>query len=132
MRRSHFSAVVRGILQNSSSYLTVCLFLRSTWTRVSGGLMSGWSWTQLTGAENQRNGNSLRACTKRKRTFRKTGLSSTPPHRSRASLTRSFVKATQITHCRALCTRRVLGAPSLTEQCCVREASHVDATTGRG
>src|ERR1700724_1535774 len=40
--------------------------------------MSEWHWTQLTSAENQRNGNSLCACIRRKKTFRKTASSSTP------------------------------------------------------
>jgi hypothetical protein len=40
---------------------------------------------------NQRNGNSPCACIRRKKTFRKTASSSTPPHRSRVSLTRSSV-----------------------------------------
>jgi hypothetical protein len=31
-------------------------------------LMSEWHWTQLTGAQNQRNGNSLRDCIKPKQT----------------------------------------------------------------
>ena len=43
------------------------------------------------------------------KTFRKTASSSAPPHHSRASLTRSSVKATQINHCSALFTRRVPG-----------------------
>jgi broad-specificity NMP kinase len=40
-------------------------------------LMSESHWTQLTSAENQRNGNSLCACIRRKKTFRKTASSST-------------------------------------------------------
>ena len=46
-------------------------------------------------AENKRNGNTLRGCIKRAKTFRKTASPSTPPRRSPTSLTRSFVKAKQ-------------------------------------
>jgi hypothetical protein len=48
----------------------------------------------MSGAQN-RNGNSLRDCIKRRKTFRKTASQSTPPHRSRTSLTRSSVKANE-------------------------------------
>jgi hypothetical protein len=42
-------------------------------------------------AESQWNGNSLCDCIRRKKTFRRTAFQSTPPHRSRALLTKSFV-----------------------------------------
>ena len=43
------------------------------------------------GAARQWNANLLRDCIRRKKTFRRTAFQSTPPHRSRASLTKSFV-----------------------------------------
>jgi shikimate kinase len=51
-------------------------------------------------AESHRNGNSLRDCIRRKKTFRRMAFQSTPPHRSRASLTKSFVKAKRINECK--------------------------------
>jgi hypothetical protein len=45
---------------------------------------------------NKQNRNSLRDCIKQKKTFRRTASQSTPLHRSRTSLTRSFVKAKHI------------------------------------
>src|SRR6516225_616678 len=50
--------------------------------------MSELHWTRPTSAENRRNANSLCACIRRNKTFRTTASSSTPPHRSRGSLTR--------------------------------------------
>jgi hypothetical protein len=44
---------------------------------------------------NQKNGNSVYDCIRRRKTFRKTVLSSTPPRPSRASLMTSFVKVRQ-------------------------------------
>src|SRR5260370_1580104 len=67
-----------------------CLFLRSTLTPVSGGLMSEWHWTQLTGAENQRNGKSLRACIKRKKTYPAAASYSMQHSRLSASWMKSF------------------------------------------
>src|SRR5579863_9541488 len=67
-----------------------CLFLRSTLTPVCGGLMSEWHWTQLTGAENQRNGKSLHACIKRKKTYPAVASYSMPHNRLSAAWTRSF------------------------------------------
>ena len=118
MRRSPSSVVVRRIPPNTSPYLTACLSLRSTWTPVSGGLLSESHGTQRIGAGQQRNGKSRCACITRKQPFRKPVRSSTLPCRSRASWTRSFVKATHRNHGRAFCTQRVPGshvAPSVPE-----------------
>ncbi|MGG1515479.1 hypothetical protein ABE504_08700 [Paenibacillus oryzisoli] len=70
--------------------------LRPTWKPLSGGLMSEWRWTQLTGEADQRNGKLVPECIKRKKGFPKTGLQSMPPHRSRTSLTKFSVKSKQM------------------------------------
>jgi hypothetical protein len=78
-------------------------------------VVSEWRWTQLTLAEHQRNGDSLCACIRRKKTFRTAASSSTPRRHSRASWTRSSVKARQIAHGRTICARRpVYNVPSET------------------
>src|SRR4051812_8212163 len=90
-KQSLSSAVVRGIFQNSSIYLTAFLFLRSTTlTHYIGGLMSVWRGSQLTGAENRRKRNSLRDCIEQKKTYPAAASSSMQHSRLSASWTKSF------------------------------------------
>ena len=94
MKWPHSFAVAQGTSRNLSICSTASLSSKSTLPRCIGGLTSDRTTSGV--AESGRNANSSWDGIRRKKTSRRTALSSTPPHRSSTLSTRSFVDARQV------------------------------------